>query len=387
MLEQTDKFPNLSIDDIQTLPTNSHSHTHLVDPMICGTSTDITEHKKPEQELETTAEFLDLMNRSTGTADLVHSAINYFRDCFGFEAVGIRIKDSNTYPYFETCGFSDEFVRMENSLCVSNITGQLICDSNGYPIQECMCGNVVCGRFDPSKPFFTIRGSFWTNCTTELLATTTEADRQARARNRCNGEGYESVALRTLCIGEEKLDLLQLNDRRKGQFTPEKISMLERLVDNLAMALSNSQAEESLQEAHENLQIQSEALQAHSQELKKAYKSLSESEERLQQIQEMVGIESWEQYIDGGPSVWSPGEYALLGLDPDTCFPSHAAWRSTVFPDDLELADADIRKAIATKGTIDFDYCVMLPDGDYTLARRSRWDFHQRRRSLNACAC
>ena len=60
---------------------------------------------------------------------------------------------------------------------------------------ECMCGNVICGRFDPSKPFFTARGSFWTNCTTELLASTTEADRQARTRNRCNGEGYESVAL------------------------------------------------------------------------------------------------------------------------------------------------------------------------------------------------
>ena len=60
---------------------------------------------------------------------------------------------------------------------------------------------MICGRFDPSKPFFTARGSFWTNCTTELLASTTEADRQARTRNRCNGEGYESVALIALVCG------------------------------------------------------------------------------------------------------------------------------------------------------------------------------------------
>ena len=52
-----------------------------------------------------------------------------------------------------------------------------------------MCGNVICGRFDPSKPFFTAQGSFWTNCTTELLASTTEADRQGRTRNHCNGQG------------------------------------------------------------------------------------------------------------------------------------------------------------------------------------------------------
>ena len=60
-----------------------------------------------------------------------------------------------------------------------------------------MCGNVLCERFDPALPFFTAKGSFWTNGTSELLATTSEADRQARTRTRTrsNGEGYESVAL------------------------------------------------------------------------------------------------------------------------------------------------------------------------------------------------
>ncbi len=75
---------------------------------------------------------------------------------------------------------------------------------------------MICGRFDPSKPFFTEHGSFWTNNTTKLLATSTEANRQARTRNRCNGEGYQSVALLPLRMGEERLGLLQLNDRREG---------------------------------------------------------------------------------------------------------------------------------------------------------------------------
>ena len=39
------------------------------------------------------------------------------------------------------------------------------CDGVGNPILECMCGNVICRRFDPSKPFFTDYGSFWTNST------------------------------------------------------------------------------------------------------------------------------------------------------------------------------------------------------------------------------
>ena len=65
---------------------------------------------------------------------------------------------------------------------------------------------MICGRFDPSKPFFTAHGNFWTNCTTELLASTTEVDRQGRTRNRCNGQGYESVALIAVSAGEDRLD-------------------------------------------------------------------------------------------------------------------------------------------------------------------------------------
>ena len=51
-----------------------------------------------------------------------------------------------------------------------------------------------------------------------LLASTTEEDRQSRTRNRCNGMGYESVALIPLRSGDKNLGLLQLNDKRKNMF-------------------------------------------------------------------------------------------------------------------------------------------------------------------------
>ena len=116
-----------------------------------------------------------------------------------------------------------------------------------------MCGNIICGRFDPAKPFFTPQGSFWTNGTTELLATTTDADRQARTRNRCNGEGYESVALIALRAGQQNLGLLQLNDRRKGRFSRESIALWERLAGYLAVALAKLRAEDELRSSNEEL--------------------------------------------------------------------------------------------------------------------------------------
>jgi PAS domain S-box-containing protein len=214
---------------------------------------DITDRKRVEQERDIGAGFLRLVNESQGKEDLVRAAVTFFQEKSDCEAVGIRLKDGDDYPYYEVRGFSHDFVFLENQLCARDDAGQPIRDSAGNPVIECMCGNVICGRFDPSKPFFTARGNFWTNCTTELLASTTEADRQAPTRNRCNGQGYESVALIALAVGQDRLGLLQLNDRRKGRFTPEGIALWERLAGYLAVALAKTQAEESLARERANL--------------------------------------------------------------------------------------------------------------------------------------
>jgi PAS domain S-box-containing protein len=162
---------------------------------------DITEQRLARQEREITIEFLRIVNGSTGTSALIKAAITFFQQRSGCQAVGVRLRQGDDYPYFEARGFSPEFVEAESSLCARDGNGALILNSAGYPIMECMCGNVIQKRFDPAKPFFTARGSFWTNSTTALLVGTSEADRQSRTRNRCNGEGYESVALIALHVG------------------------------------------------------------------------------------------------------------------------------------------------------------------------------------------
>jgi PAS domain S-box-containing protein len=191
------------------------------------------------------------VNESTGTKDLVQAAATFFQRQSGCEAVGIRLHEGEDYPYFEARGFPTEFVLLESSLCAKDSAGRLIRDTSGDPVIECMCGNVICGRFDPAKEFFTEHGTFWTNSTTDLLRSTTEADRQSRTRNRCNGEGYESVALLPLRLGEQRLGLLQLNDRRKNIFLPKAINMWERLADHLAVALAKFRAEEALRESEQ----------------------------------------------------------------------------------------------------------------------------------------
>ena len=198
------------------------------------------------RERDITVEFLRLVNESTGTRDLIRGVTAFFQQQSGCEAVGVRLRQEGDYPYFETRGFPPQFVRAENSLCARDRGGQIVCDQAGNPVLECMCGNVICGRFDLKLPFFTKQGSFWTNSTTQLLASTTETERKAQTRNRCHGQGYESVALIPLRMGEQRLGLLQLNDRRRGVFTPELIRFWERLADQLAVAVAKFLADEEL---------------------------------------------------------------------------------------------------------------------------------------------
>ncbi len=211
-----------------------------------------TERKQAERQKELSLKILELLNRSRKQPEMIREILLLVKEFSGCDAVGIRLREGEDFPYYETNGFIEGHVSLENRLCVVDQKGELIRDSQGSPVLECMCGNIICGRFDPEKPFFTQGGSFWTNSTTELLATTTEEDRQARTRNRCNGEGYESVALIPLKTEEGNIGLLQLNQFQRNHFTPELISFYEGIANSIGIVLARKQAEEALLSSEEN---------------------------------------------------------------------------------------------------------------------------------------
>ena len=207
--------------------------------------------EKEAEAREATIELLRICNKAGSLVELMRDLMRYFQDLTGCEAVGVRLREGDDFPYYETRGFPEEFVLAENRLCAVDTAGEVIRDGAGHPVLDCMCGNILCGRFDPAKPFFTARGSFWSSCTTDLLASTTDADRQAKTRNRCNGEGYESVALVPLRSQGGAFGLFQFNDKRKGRFSAERIALLEDLVDHVAIALAKLRADEALRRSEE----------------------------------------------------------------------------------------------------------------------------------------
>ena len=299
---------------------------------------DITERKLVESEREITIEVLRLLGESKDRHALLRSVTALLHEWSGCEAVGIRLREGEDFPYYETRGFPPEFVLAENRLCAADSQGELTRDSKGDPILECMCGNVLCGRFDPAKPFFTAHGSFWTNCTTELLANTTEADRQSRTRNRCNGEGYESVALIPLRAAGETFGLLQLNDRHRGRFTPRGISLLERLADSVALGLAHRNAQESLRE----------------------------SASRLEMVAQAGNVGLWDWDLRTNSVYLSPHWKRQIGYEDHEIGNDLSEWQSRVHPDDLDRCLKTVRTFIEKPWPdYDLEFRFRHKDGTY----------------------
>lgn len=149
------------------------------------------------------------------------------KESTGFDAVGLRLKEGEDYPYYTTIGFTDAFVVAEMSLCKRDAQGGIVRDTSGMACLDCMCGNIIRGRTDPSFPFFTEDGSFCSNHTSALLAGTTPEQRGSDTRNRCNGEGYESVCLVPIRWGDTTIGLLQMNNREKDAFNLDMVHIME----------------------------------------------------------------------------------------------------------------------------------------------------------------
>ena len=206
---------------------------------------DITERKLRENATRQADILLQLANTHTDLHACMSALTASLQNWSGCEAVGIRLRDGNAFPYFETRGFPFEHLQAEQRLC-NGPNGKLLRDEAGNPVPDCMCGEILGGCFSPALPFFTARGSFWSNNSSAQLAGTAQSGRQARHRNRCAFEGYESVALIPMHAGDQIVGLMQFIDRRKYRFTPAVIEILEAMADNVALTLVRRQIEDEL---------------------------------------------------------------------------------------------------------------------------------------------
>ncbi|MBN1662980.1 MAG: PAS domain S-box protein [Deltaproteobacteria bacterium] len=216
-----------------------------------GIFRDITERKRVEQARALGNRILNVLNRPSESDKFMRDVLVLIKENLGIDAVAVRLKEGDDFPYYDAVGLAPHFMEADQYLCARDGAGDIIRDAGGNPVLECMCGDVLSGRTDPSLPFFTEGGSFWTNNTSGLPASVKEADRQARMLRFCHGEGCKSAALIPLKAGDSVIGLLQLNGQRKGRFTKEAMRFLERIGNSIGSAVKRRWMETDLRLAEE----------------------------------------------------------------------------------------------------------------------------------------
>ncbi len=196
------------------------------------------ERKRHETRMDVSNQIMTILNRNVRMKETVHEILMLIKTSIQVTAVGIRLKENTYFPYYETVGFSDTFLRAEKYPCADKKTGT--------PILKCMCGTVIAGKTDPSLPFFTEYGSFWTNSFSGFFDQNNVSNWQNAKCDRCFREGYESVAMIPLKVGHEIIGLLQICHTQPDFFTPDLIAFFEIKSSSIGIALQRRRAEQTL---------------------------------------------------------------------------------------------------------------------------------------------
>ena len=131
---------------------------------LAAVFTDITERRKAEERQHLMQEILRVLNAGGELHGTIREILRYIRDATGFDAVGLRLRKGEEFPYFEQNGFPEAFLKEEDFLCARHGDGSITRNADGSAVLECTCGLILSGRTDPSLPCFTGNGSFAT-CT------------------------------------------------------------------------------------------------------------------------------------------------------------------------------------------------------------------------------
>ncbi len=123
-------------------------------------------------------------------------------------------------------------------------------------VRDCLCGHVARGAVDPSWPFITPYGSFFTNSLAELLAKV-KIDypkiESRSLRDACLSRGYESVAIVPVKSKGTIIAELYISDEQKSLFAVEKVKFLEDVSVQIGIAIHNSQLYTQLNESQRRL--------------------------------------------------------------------------------------------------------------------------------------
>jgi len=293
-------------------------------------SYDITDKKQIEIFQSLSSEIINILNSTNPIHDNLKKILQLIKNETSISALGIRLKQGEDFPFIDSLGYSDEFIKQENSILLKDKKQNICRFKDGKPMLECTCGYVISNANNSCIEPLTKTGSFWTNNTYPLLQLTTDKDPRLHARNTCIHSGYGSLAIIPIHSNEEIIGTLQLNDININAFTNEMIHSFEGICLHIGSTIMRKQAEEAL----------------------------LKSEAQLKEAMKIAKIANWEFDVKTNTFIFNDQYYNLLKTNREReggySLKSTLYSKKFIHPDYKEIVNKEISKAILSS---DKNYC------------------------------
>ncbi len=272
---------------------------------------------------------LSLLNENRNKESTLTEILKVIKSYDRFDAVGVRLRRGNDFPFLHQIGFSDNFILQENSL-----------RSNGQDARQdrlelaCgFCSQVILGNRNILPSHFTPHGSFWTDDMDTLLQNV-PASTCKGFRLTCHKVGYKSIAIIPFSADGLTIGVLLVCDRRQGMLSLERMNFLEQIAESIGVALKHQQYETLLRK----------------------------NESHLRNAQRLAKVGSWEYDLTTGEMVWTEELFHILGIEPDQPDISFSSLLAAVHPDDRLLFDQCFTKLLIKGTPIGCELRFRLPD-------------------------
>jgi PAS domain S-box-containing protein len=199
---------------------------------------EIAERSRSETRTRIMNVLLELFAQKTSRKEYLDAVVNAIHEWTGCECIGIRLtNEDGLIPYESHVGFSDEFLAMENTLCLKT--------------DACICIRAISQTPEPHDgPLLTQKGSFRSNNSFEFVkALPTEAVK--RYRGNCMKFGFASLAVMPIRYRGRVLGAVHLADRQKNKMPTEMVEFLESMAMLIGEAVHRFDIESNLRESEE----------------------------------------------------------------------------------------------------------------------------------------
>lgn len=295
---------------------------------------DVTEYKRAAVRKSVTNSLLELLARKTSRKEYLDSVVKIIRDWSGCKCVGIRVtNDDGRIPYESCVGFSEEFLLLENNLCLHEDT--------------CVCIRIITQIPElHDADFMTIKGSFRCSNTFNFVDSLAEEEKK-QYRGNCPRAGFASIAVVPIRYREQILGAIHLADENKNKVPIETVEFLEDMAFLIGEAVHRLNVEQSLR--------------------------LNEG--RLLEAQRIAHLGNWQWDITSNKLWWSDEVYRIFGLQPRQFGATYEAFLSYVHPEDRELVIEAVNKALNENKPYGVDHRVLRPDGSVRIVHEQAETF------------